>query len=105
MAKYYVTGIIKETKGNHTFISKVTLHLVDDKVHRAELKSKNEVIALIKAKHEVYSATWNYNNISWTMGERVTTEVINGEEYLKTRPDDQLRDNLLHLLPLANLGL
>ena len=106
MAIYYVTGIKKVTTGNHTYISEVTLHHVENgSVRVAVLTNKDKVIALIKAKHLVYTATWNYGSINWTRQESVTYETLNGSEYLRSTPDNEKRDNLLHLLPLANLSL
>jgi hypothetical protein len=106
MATYYITAIKKETVGNHTFIAHIVIHLVDNAgVHTGVVRSKNDIIALIKARNQVYSAIWNYTNISWSQQELVGIEVRQGQEYLKTTPDNSQRDNLLHLLPLVNLGL
>lgn len=106
MAVYYITGIKKITIGTSTHISEVTLHQVEGaNVKQATLAAKDSVIALIKAKHSVYTATWNYNAMHWSAQESVSYETVSGVEYLRSNRDSQQRDNLLHLLPLTNLGL
>jgi len=106
MANYYITGIKKDIKGNNTHISEVSLHVVEGSIVNAgHLVGKDRVIALIKAGHLVQTATWNYKGINWTTGESVSYETVNGVEYLRSTPDNERRDNLLHLLPLTNLGL
>lgn len=106
MAVYYIRGIKKTTSGTHTYISEVTLHLVEgNTVSKATVAGKDNVITLIKAKHSVYTATWNYNEILWTQQEAVSYETFNGIEYLRSKRDKQERDNLLHLLPFSNLSL
>jgi hypothetical protein len=106
MAEYYITGIRQTTFNQHTFISEVLIHLVENNsVHQGEIKGKDEVIRLIKARHSVFSALWNYSSIAWSRQEQVSYETVGGTEYLRTTPDNTRRDNLLHLLPIANLGL
>lgn len=106
MAKYYITGIKKDTISNHTFITDVLIHLVEnDKVHAGTVIGKDDVIKLIKNRETILTALWNYVGIYWSEGESVTYETKGGKEYLRTKPDNQQKDNLLHLLPLANLGL
>ncbi|MDX1955733.1 MAG: DUF3892 domain-containing protein [Chitinophagaceae bacterium] len=105
MPSYYITAIKKETVNNHTFITQVLIHETNEStVFRRQVKAKDEVIKLIKARNSVYTATWNYQNIAWGRQETVAYETRNGVEYLRTTPDASQRDNLLHLLNLANLG-
>lgn len=106
MSTYYITAIKQETVGSHTFISHVLIHEVtNSSVSQGRVMTKGEVIILINNNHHIYSATWNYTNIGWSEQEPISTEKRNGHEYLRTSPDNSLRDNLLHLLPLENLGL
>src|SRR5258708_32906365 len=105
MATYYITGIKKSTVGNHTYISVVLLHEVNNTVSVGRIMNKDEVIRLIKANNNIYSATWNYTDIGWTRQELVSYENRGGYEYLRTTPDNSQRDNLLHLIPIDNLGL
>lgn len=106
MATYYITAIDKQTVGNHTFIAKVLLHLVDNSgVHTGQVRTKDYVINLIKSNNNIFTATWNYSNPGWRKQEPVSYETRNNQEYLRSTPDASKRDNLLHLLPLENLGL
>lgn len=107
MAKYYITGIKVETLNGHTFISKALIHeVIEGKVKPGTVKSKDEIIKLIKTNgNSVLAALWNYSTMQWNGKEEVSYETINKIEYLRSTPDESKRDNLLHLLPLANLGL
>src|SRR6478735_6634158 len=106
MAEYYITGIKKRTSGDHTYISEVCLHLVqNNNIQMGALVTKDQVITLIKTGQSVFTANWDYAGIGWSQGEPVTYETLNRIEYLRSKRDNQISDNLLHLLPLANLGL
>lgn len=103
MATYYITGVDKEKVGNHTYINRCLLHLVENNsVHIGEILTKDQVILLL-SNNIIYTATWAYPK--WRKGERVRFEIRDGIRYLRSSPDNQTTDNLLSLLPLANLGL
>ncbi len=106
MAEYYITGIRKIETNQHTYISEVLIHLVvNNSVQIGVVMAKDAVIRMIKARDSVYSAVWNYAGIHWSRQEAVSYETVGGQEYLRTTPDNTRRDNLLHLLPIGNLGL
>lgn len=106
MATYYITAISHQTVGVHTFINKVLLHFVqNNKVEKGKIHSKDDVIRLIKSGNAVFSATWNYTGMYWAEGENVGIHTVQGIEYLRTSPDKEQRDNLLHLLPMNNLSI
>lgn len=105
MAKYYITAIDKHSVGSHNYITRVILHEVSgNTVIWGQIKSKDEVIKLLKANNTVYSAMWDYKNCAWDEGEPVTYLKRGDDLYLRTEPDFQKKDNLLHLLPLSNLA-
>src|SRR5882757_4140563 len=105
MATYYITAVDKNTTNNHTSITRVLMHLVNENsVHIGLVYTKDQVIQLL-LNNTIYSATWNYVGNYWIQGQRVTTENRSSERFLRTIADSLLTDNLLHLLPLSNLGL
>ena len=65
---------------------------------RVKKMSKPQVIALVEAKHDVQTWTWNYKRKTWDDGEEVIVVGSGLAKYLKTKPDNQVSDNLGHLI-------
>jgi hypothetical protein len=97
MAEYRISGVWKDEDG---VITHYAFHEIDPKSHyRAIKKSKSQAIALLESNGN-YAVTivWNYKKADWENGEEVT--VVNGQngKYLRSNPDDELTDNLAHLI-------
>lgn len=98
MAKFRITGVWKDS---NNVITHYAFHTVypENKVGRAIKMSKTEAIThLEKQENEATTWIWDYLSSNWKIGENV--EVVKGstEKYLKTNPDDKLKDNLAHLI-------
>jgi hypothetical protein len=97
MALFRISGVWMNADNVITYYA---FHTVSDtSTGRAVKKSKAEAIRLLEEKGN--SATtwmWNYKQAKWNIGEKV--EVVNGSngKYLRSNPDDQLTDNLQHLI-------
>jgi len=97
MANYRISGIWKDS---NNVITHYAFHKVTEKgVTRAAKTSKAEAITLLEtAGNNATTWMWNYKNAFWTIGEHVT--VVDGAKgkYLRSDPDNQLTDNLAHLI-------
>src|SRR5680860_126024 len=97
MAKYRISGVWKDDKN---VITHYAFHEVKDKgTSRAIKKSKDQAIAILNSSaNSTFTWMWNYKKPGWNIGEEVT--VVNGAEgrYLRSNPDDELTDNLAHLI-------
>ncbi len=97
MTTYRISGVWKDA---NNVITHYAFHIVgNNSVYRATKTSKAQAIVLIETYGN--SATtwiWNYTQARWSIGENV--EVVNGiyGKYLRSNPDDQLTDNLGHLI-------
>ena len=58
------------------------------------LKTRAEVAAAIRQRHRVYTATVIASKTNFQKGAEVVIDVVNGVEYLTTKPDKSERDNL-----------
>jgi len=97
MPVYRISGVWKNTDN---VITHYAFHTVgQNTVSRAEKKSKAAAVALLESPGN--SATtwlWNYSQARWNVGEPVI--VVNGPHgrFLRSNPDNQLTDNLAHLI-------
>jgi len=96
MAEFRISGVWK----NEGVITHYAFHTVlKNGVTRAEKKTKADAVALLeKAVNRAKTWMWNYTQTRWVAGEEV--EVVNGitGKYLRSNPDNQLTDNLGHLI-------
>lgn len=103
MAEYRISGV---WKNSDNVITHYAFHTVNERtVSRAVKKTKAEGIALVeKLGNKVFTWVWNYSSAKWNIGEQVT--VVNGSngKYLRSNPDNQLTDNLSHLIDFDWLG-
>jgi len=60
--------------------------------------AKNDVITLLKQKHTLTTAVYNYTGEFWSRGSDIGIVVVNNIGYLRTDPDKTSRDNLANLL-------
>ena len=97
MAEYKISGIWKD---NNNVITHYAFHKVTATgVTRASKISKAQAIALFgEGGNTAITWIWNYNQARWVNGEPVS--VINGStgKFLRSNPDNQLTDNLGHLI-------
>jgi hypothetical protein len=99
MKDYRISGIWKDNRG---VISHYAFHTVKDGVwSRAEKVSKAEAIRRIEEQGaNAVTWVWSYTDCDWKKGE--TVYVVQGDtgKYLRTEPDDRMKDNLGHLIEL-----
>ena len=97
MAKYSITGVWKD---DNDTITHYAFHTIgENSTSRAIKRSKADAIALLeKNGNTAVTWVWNYSSASWSDGEKVT--VVNGAngKYLRSNPDNNLTDNLAHLI-------
>lgn len=100
MATYRISGVWKDTDN---IITAYAIHSVSNKTISKAIKySKAEAIELVESTgNTVTTLQWNYSTRTWTIGEKVIVAKRDGRiKYLKTTPDDQLKDNLGHLISM-----
>lgn len=102
MAKYYVTGVWKNTNGVITHIQ-VNAPVTSGVLRPyAKWTVAQGVQFLGTAGNQLSSATWSYQATNWKEGEKII--VVNQTlKYLRTAPDNTVRDNLDNLLPMNDL--
>lgn len=98
MAKLRISGIWKD---NNNVISHYAFHTLteDNTASRAEKVTKEDAIRIVERPgNEVITWQWNYSNAVWRDGE--TVHVVNGShgKYLRSNRDNQITDNLNHLI-------
>ena len=97
MAEYKISGV---WKNNDNVITHYAFHTLQTGSHtRARKKTKAEAIQLLETLGNIaYTWVWNYKTAGWGIGEQV--QVVNGAngKYLRSNPDNQLTDNLSHLI-------
>jgi hypothetical protein len=97
MPLFRISGV---WKNQNDVITHYAFHTVSGhSASRATKTPKPQAIALLEVPGN--SATtwiWNYNLAGWNVGEQV--QVVNGQhgKYLRSNPDNQLTDNLGHLI-------
>jgi hypothetical protein len=96
MAKFRISGVWKNSSN---IITHYAFHTVGETTSRATKLSKAQAIILLETfGNSATTWIWNYNTAVWNIGENV--QVINGSngKYLRSNPDNQLTDNLSHLI-------
>lgn len=97
MAEYRISGV---WKNSNDVITHYAFHEVETKtMSKAKKTSKADAVNITeKSWNAVSTMIWNYKKASWTLGEEV--HVVNGQygKYLRSNPDNQLTDNLEHLI-------
>lgn len=96
-ADYLISNVKKDSNGN---VTQVMLHSDDgETVSKSGVKTKDEVIQLLKRGYSIYTIIWGYPK--WVKGAEVGyVRNSNGEEYLRTNRNSTDRDNLDNLIPL-----
>lgn len=97
MTTYRISGIWKDS---NRVITHYAFHTVTATgVTRASKKSKAQAIALLETAGNIAKTwVWDYTKGGWNIGE--TVSVVNGssEKYLRSNPDNEVTDNLAHLI-------
>lgn len=97
MTVYRISGIWKNSSD---VITHYAFHKVSEtSISRATKKSKSQAIELLETSgNSATTWVWNYRTAEWNIGE--TVRVVNGGngKYLRSDPDNQLTDNLGHLI-------
>src|SRR5258705_10665766 len=97
MAVYRIAGIWKNADN---VITHYAFHTVNgNTTDRANKQTKAQAIQLLETPGNTgYTWVWNYTTARWNIGEQV--QVVEGMygRYLRSNPDDQLTDNLSHLI-------
>lgn len=81
-------------------VTDVKLHIDNgDTVSGGNIKTKNEVIEILKKGYTVETILWNYPN--WKRGAKVDyIRESNGNEYLRTQRNKTDKDNLDNMIPM-----
>lgn len=97
MSKYKISGVWKNDKN---VITHYAIHTVTDQgTTRAEKVSKADAISLLETRGNTAVTTmWNYRAAQWNEGEVV--HIVDGRngKFLRSDADNQLTDNLEHLI-------
>jgi hypothetical protein len=97
MSIYRISGVWKDA---NNAITHYAFHTVGTtSISRATKTYKAQAIAILETfGNSATTWIWNYAQARWNTGENV--EVINehGGKYLRSNPDNQLTDNLGHLI-------
>lgn len=95
-ADYLISHVRRDSNG---VVTEVMLH--EDKgeiVHKIGVKTKDEVISLLKKGYTVYTILWGYPK--WNQGAEVGYVRNSNGEYLRTNRNTTDKDNLDNLIPL-----
>jgi hypothetical protein len=96
-ADYLISHVKRDSNGN---VMKVLLHADNgDTTTSIGVKTKDEVVTLIKAGYSVKTILWGYP--LWQKGAKVHIVKDNSGEYLRTKRNKTDRDNLDNLIPLS----
>ena len=97
MAEYRISGIWENDDG---VITHYAFHeVLQNGITRAIKKSKSEAITLLETRgNNAVTWIWDYNKPEWIDDEKVIVVDRNSGKYLRTEPDDELTDNLAHLI-------
>ena len=97
MGKYRISGIWKNSSN---IITHYSFHTVgENSITRAIKKTKADAVSLLEISGNTATTwVWNYKTGRWDIGE--TVQVVSGinGKYLRSNPDNQLTDNLGHLI-------
>lgn len=97
MAEFRISGVWKDA---NNVITHYAFHTVNEKsISRAEKKSKAQAITILETQgNSAVTWIWDYTKAKFKIGENV--EVVNGKngKYLRSDPDNELTDNLGHLI-------
>lgn len=94
MTKWGNYAIVKSKyDSKHERIVEVKIRKVDDKLGPENPVTRQWVVQQIENKVVFVTATETTQG-NWKVGEEVQIVVINGTKFIKTEPDNELRDNL-----------
>lgn len=97
MAQFRISGVWKNSNNVITHYAFHSVH--ENSTGRASKTTKSAAVSLLEISgNSATTWVWNYNFGSWEIGE--TVKVVNGSngKYLRSNPDNQLTDNLGHLI-------
>lgn len=95
-ADYLISHVDRDSNGN---VLKVLLHIdYGETASRGSVKTKNEVINLLKTGYTVETTLWGYPK--WQRGAKVHYVTDGSNEYLRTNRNRTDKDNLDNLIPL-----
>lgn len=97
MAQFKISGIWKNA---NQVITHYAFHTVNSiGVSRADKVSKAQAVTLLETTgNSATTWVWDYQKVGWITGEAVRVVSRGNEKYLKSNPDEQLTDNLAHLI-------
>lgn len=85
-ADYYITGVWFDAFGQSDAISQIYLHRQHNNAFLPGVKTGlEELQQLIRSGRVIRTLVWNPLNLCWTIGAAVTTEVRQGNTYLRLR--------------------
>ncbi|MDI1256735.1 MAG: DUF3892 domain-containing protein [Flavobacterium sp.] len=100
--EFLITGVTK----NNGIITDYGFHRLNathDKFYPLRMKTKAEAIRLVQNQaNSAFTGTWDYQSAQWVKGEKVRVIGIGSNAYLKSDPDDEITDNLGHLIRLIS---
>ena len=98
MAAYYITGVWKESGT----ITHYTFHAIlanGNFTTKATKTAKANAIRLLEnTGNKATTLMWNYTSGSWDIGQPVSMAGSGANKYLKSAPDNEVSDNLGHLI-------
>lgn len=106
MKEYRITGIWTD---DNEVITHYAVHEIIRKqsgsgheMTKAKKITKAEAVVLVEDQNNnVMTFLWNYTDRGWMLGEEVYVAGAGSSKFLKTKPDNSVRDNLFHLIDYA----
>ena len=99
MATYGISGVWKDS--NNVIIA-YAFHT--DSTSRAVKRTKAEAIKLLEApRNSAVTWIWDYATVRWKIGEKVKVDTRGNVKYLRSDPDNTLKDNLGHLIDYTRI--
>ena len=97
MAEYAISGVWKDESGT---ITHYALHTKDgNDLGMATKITKVRAVQLLGAPgNSGITVIWNYTRENWQWGEAVHVVLLKNLRYLRTNHDNNVRDNLGHLI-------
>lgn len=100
-ADYLISSVKKITgDNNQRYISHVFIHEDgENSFKRGSLMTKDDVISLLKADKRIRTIRWDYELQEWKVGSFVTFHDVEGNEYLKSEPGFDKKDDIENIAP------
>jgi len=104
--QYCISGIWASAVKEHISITHVMLHRsnTNNSFSRGKKVNADKIVKLIRSrKATIHTIEWSYKFQEWQKGTEVGFETVDDVEYLRTKKENKLFDNLNNLLPMKVL--